>query len=231
MNLAAFPLISKLYTAWRAISLICCWMSDMKIRTLLWTWVSSLAVHMHCQSHLFLTCCFTVEKTNIRFMHLLQEKDVAEEIDVFYTPAYAAGDVVADSLISNVLLSQTYYKPDIVSIIKTLCGMPGPLYDGSAAHLLSSSPEFSTVSSAAMHAPHLTSIPLPPEFINRSFACLFETLLLDHGTLPLGLLRAADENLGNELPFVYTNPVPSLILKETDRVYILSSPNWTFTAS
>ncbi|KAI8052598.1 calcium-activated BK potassium channel alpha subunit-domain-containing protein [Gilbertella persicaria] len=42
-----------------------------------------------------------IEKSNIRFMHLLQGKDVAEEIDVFYTPAYAAGDVIADSLINS----------------------------------------------------------------------------------------------------------------------------------
>ncbi|KAI9247966.1 hypothetical protein BDA99DRAFT_564939 [Phascolomyces articulosus] len=172
-----------------------------------------------------------IEKSNIRFMHLLQDKDVAEEIDVFYTPAYAAGDVVADSLISNVLLSQTYYKPDIVSIIKTLCGMPGPLYDGSAAHLLSSSNQFRTPTSAAIHAPHLTSMPMPHEFVDQTFAHLFETLLLDHGVMPLGLLRAPSEALGNELPFVYANPVPSLILKESDRVYILSSPTWDYKST
>lgn len=171
---------------------------------------------------------YIVEKSNIRFMHLLQEKDVAEEIDVFYTPAYAAGDVIADSLINNVLLSQTYYKPDIVSIIKTLCGMPGPLLDGSAAHLMSSSQDFSTVTSAMIHAPHLTSISMPPEFVNQTFAYMFETLLLDYGIMPLGLLRAADDSLGNELPFVYTNPVPSLILKASDQVYILSSPQLGF---
>ncbi|KAI7848773.1 hypothetical protein BDC45DRAFT_522289 [Circinella umbellata] len=172
-----------------------------------------------------------LEKSNIRFMHLLQEKDVAEEIDVFYTPAYAAGDVVADSLISNVLLSQTYYKPDIVSIIKTLCGMPGPLYDGSAAHLLSSSKQFQTPTSAAIHAPHLTSIPMPHEFVDQTFAHLFETLLLNHGVMPLGLLREPSEALGNELPFVYANPVPSLILKESDKIYILSSPTWDYKSS
>ncbi|CAO3675660.1 unnamed protein product [Rhizopus microsporus] len=167
-----------------------------------------------------------VEKANIRFMHLLQGKDVAEEIDVFYTPAYAAGDVVADSLISNVLLSQTYYKPDIVSIIKTLCGMPGPLHDGSAAYLLSTDPEITTATAAARLAPHLTSIPLPTEFIGRNYAELFKALLLMHEILAIGLFRAPDEALGNELPFVYANPVPSLILKESDRVFVFSPPGW-----
>ncbi|KAI8388327.1 uncharacterized protein BYT42DRAFT_559714 [Radiomyces spectabilis] len=167
-----------------------------------------------------------VDKYNIKFMHLLQGKDVAEEIDVFYTPAYAAGDVVADSLLSNVLLSQTYYKPDIVSIIKTLCGMPGPLCDGSAAYLLATSDRVTTMTTATIQAPHLTSIPIPPEFVNQTFAFMFESLLLDQGILPIGLLRAPSEAFGNELPFVYTNPVPSLLLKEDDVVYILSRPGY-----
>ncbi|KAL7315601.1 hypothetical protein PS15m_004798 [Mucor circinelloides] len=167
-----------------------------------------------------------IEKSNIKFMHLLQGKDVAEEIDVFYTPAYAAGDVVADSLISNVLLSQTYYKPDIVSIIKTLCGMPGPLYDGSAAYLLSTTPEITSASAAARLAPHLTSIRLPIEFVGRNYSVLFKTLLIQYEVLAIGLYRAPDDELGNELPFVYANPVPSLILKDSDMVYVFSPPGW-----
>lgn len=157
-------------------------------------------------------------------MHILQGKDVAEEIDVFYTPAYAAGDIVADSLISNVLLSQTYYKPDIVSIIKTLCGMPGPLYDGSAAYLLSTSPQVTTATTAVRLAPHLTSIPMPPEFVGRPYSTLFKSLLIEFEILAIGLYRDTDDELGNEVPFVYANPVPSLILKSTDMIYVFSPP-------
>ncbi|KAF7729991.1 potassium channel, sub T, member 2 [Apophysomyces ossiformis] len=161
-----------------------------------------------------------VEKSNMKYMHLLQGKDVAEEIDVFYTPAYAAGDVVADSMISNVLISQTYYKPDIVSIIKALCGMPGPLYEESQT-----SPARTGIV-MSKRAPHLTSVRVPAKLANQSFAQLFETFLLDHGVLPLGLLRAPHQDFGNELPFVYANPVPSLILRETDMVYLLAPPGW-----
>ncbi|CAO3617854.1 unnamed protein product [Cunninghamella echinulata] len=157
------------------------------------------------------------EKSNIRFMQLLQGKDVAEEIDIFYTPTYAAGEVVVDSLISNVLLSQTYYKPDIVSIIKALCGMPGPIINGDAAAL-----DIATLSTISMNAPHLTSIPMPEAFIGSTFAVLFDALLLDQDILAVGLLRAPDEEMGNELHFVYANPVPSLILKADDSVYILA---------
>ncbi|CAO3626501.1 unnamed protein product [Cunninghamella blakesleeana] len=157
------------------------------------------------------------EKANIRFMQLLQGKDVAEEMDILYTPAYASGEVVVDSLISNVLLSQTYYKPDIVSIIKALCGMPGPIITGDAAVM-----DITTLSTISMNAPHLTSMPVPEAFIGLTFSILFEALLLDNGILAVGLLRAPDEEMGNELHFVYANPVPSLILKADDSVYILA---------
>ncbi|KAI7900825.1 uncharacterized protein BX663DRAFT_148278 [Cokeromyces recurvatus] len=167
-----------------------------------------------------------VEKSNIRFMHLLQGKDVAEEVDVFYTPAYAAGNVVVDSLLSNVLLSQTYYKPDIVSVIKALCGMPGPLYDKDTAHTLTCGGRIK--SPVSPYSRHLTLVTMPPCFIGKSFAFLFENLVIDHEVLPLGLLRAPDENMGNELSFVYTNPVPSLIMKKSDKIYLLASPGWTY---
>ncbi|KAI9009306.1 hypothetical protein CLU79DRAFT_491560 [Phycomyces nitens] len=158
-----------------------------------------------------------VERSNIRFMHLLEGKDVAEEIDVFYTPAYAAGDVVVDSLLSNVLLSQTYYKPDIVSIIKTLCGMPG------SPQINSSATSFDTVTDGH----YLTSIKMPLCFVDKPFSFLFETFVLDYALLPLGLLRAPNESMGNELPFVYTNPVPSLLLKNTDWVYFITSSGYS----
>ncbi|KAG0945687.1 hypothetical protein G6F57_003887 [Rhizopus arrhizus] len=159
-----------------------------------------------------------VEKSNIRFMHLLQGKDVAEEIDVFYTPAYAAGNVVVDSLLSNVLLSQTYYKPDIVSVIKALCGLPGLSYDKDTAHILTCSTKFHP--HLFRNSRHLMLVVLPPLFIGKSFSALFKSLILDHEVVALGLLRAPDENMGNDLPFVYTNPVPSLILKRTDKIYV-----------
>jgi hypothetical protein len=147
-------------------------------------------------------------------MHLLQGKDVAEEVDVFYTPAYAAGSVMVDSLLSNVLLSQTYYKSDIVTILKALCGMPGPLYD-----------KHSKLKKEFKHL-HLVPVPLP--FVGKSYLALFESFLLDHEATCLGLYRAPEEQMGNELPFVYTNPVSSLLLKKTDRIYLLASPGWFY---
>ncbi|CEP14358.1 hypothetical protein [Parasitella parasitica] len=167
-----------------------------------------------------------VEKSNIRFMHLLQGKDVAEEVDVFYTPAYAAGNVVVDSLLSNVLLSQTYYKPDIVSVIKALCGMPGPLYDKYTAHILECGTQIRH--NLFQNSRNLSLAVMPPCFIDKSFAFLFETLIMDHEVLPLGVLRAPDENMGNELSFVYTNPVSSLIMKRSDKIYLLASPGWSY---
>ncbi|KAG2175968.1 hypothetical protein INT44_000446 [Umbelopsis vinacea] len=144
-----------------------------------------------------------IEKSNIRYMHLLQERDLS--FDVVDSSAFAAGDVVVENLLSHVLLSQVYYQPDIVAIIKTLCGM-GESSSGNS-----------------QFAPYLASIQIPDEYVNKSFAELFESLLLRQGVISIGILRAPDINFGNDLPFVYTNPVPSLILKETDNIYILTA--------
>lgn len=162
-------------------------------------------------------------------MHLLQGKDVAEEVDVFYTPAYAAGNVVVDGLLSNVLLSQTYYKPDIVSVIKALCGMPGPLYDKDTAHILKCGTKIKP--RVLRNSRHLMLLVMPPTLIDKTFAFLFEKLLMDHEVLPVGILRAPDEHMGNELSFVYTNPVPSLIMKRSDKIYVLASPGWSYYSS
>ncbi|KAI8088373.1 hypothetical protein BDF21DRAFT_334855 [Thamnidium elegans] len=170
-----------------------------------------------------------VEKSNIRFMHLLQGKDVAEEVDLFYTPAYAAGNVVVDGLLSNVLLSQTYYKPDIVSIIKALCGMPGPLYDKDTAHILICGTHIRP--KKFRNSRHMMLIVMPPSMIDKCYSFLFENMLMDHDVLPLGILRAPDEHMGNELSFVYTNPVSSLIMRRSDKIYVLASPGWNYYAS
>ncbi|KAI9489910.1 hypothetical protein BDB00DRAFT_875878 [Zychaea mexicana] len=194
-----------------------------------------------------------VERSNIKFMHLLQGKQVDEEVDVLYTPAYAAGDVVADSLISNVLLSQSYYKPDIVKVIKALSGMPPSIISDSNSSNRSSTSlrrrqkiestwhhddndittnHTTTTTWDAQHASsisssRLTSIPVPGMFVGQKFSHLFESLLLDQGVLALGLLRAPDTAMfGNQLPFVYSNPVPSLILRASDSVYVLAQPGW-----
>lgn len=172
---------------------------------------------------------YLVEKSNIRFMHLLQGKDVAEEVDLFYTPAYAAGNVVVDGLLSNVLLSQTYYKPDIVSIIKALCGMPGPLYDKDTAHILICGTHIRP--KKYRNSRHMMLIVMPPVMIDKCYSFLFENLLMDHDVLALGILRAPDEHMGNELSFVYTNPVSSLIMRRSDKIYVLASPGWNYYAS
>jgi hypothetical protein len=66
----------------------------------------------------------------------------------------------------------------------------------------------------------LFSLPL---LQGRPFLELFQELVMNHGIVPLGIYRAADESgLGNELPFVYTNPLASMLLKETDIICVLA---------
>ncbi|KAI8884052.1 voltage-gated potassium channel [Backusella circina FSU 941] len=159
-----------------------------------------------------------IEKSNIKFIHLLEGKDVTDGVDVFYAPSYASGNIMADGLISNVLLSQTFYKPDIVSVIKAICGIPNPSFEESTENLLSMSHTKLDLTETIAET-YLTSMQLPPQFINQTYSELFKSLLIHHGILCIGLLRSPDTVLGNTLPFVYTNPVPSLILKKSDTIY------------
>lgn len=39
----------------------------------------------------------------------------------------------------------------------------------------------------------------------------------------MGLYRAPDRELNNQLPFVFTNPLPGILLKATDMIYVLKS--------
>ena len=69
----------------------------------------------------------------------------------------------------------------------------------------------------------LSYISVPSQFVGLSYGEYFEDLNLRHGILAIGIYR--DEihpDLQNRLPFVYTNPLRSLILKKTDLIYVIA---------
>lgn len=71
---------------------------------------------------------------------------------------------------------------------------------------------------------YLCYVNLPQGFVGQRFESLYEQMA-SIGTIPIGLFRApiAEDAWGNTLPFVYTNPLPSVILRESDLVYVLTS--------
>ena len=72
---------------------------------------------------------------------------------------------------------------------------------------------------------HLCYVDCPVEFVGNTFGDLYETFSVQNGIIPLGLLRPAGDfkESGNILPYVYTNPLRSILLKEHDLVFVLKS--------
>lgn len=67
----------------------------------------------------------------------------------------------------------------------------------------------------------LTSVPVPSKFIGKTFGDLYYYLAVCKQTVALGVYRPVDAELENVLPFVYTNPLPTMILLEGELVYVL----------
>lgn len=130
----------------------------------------------------------------------------------FYSPSYVAGRVLSLSMLESVLY-QLYFQPSILEVVRSFCGT----HDKSHT---SHSPGNDYQSSS------ICCISVPPECVNQPYINLYESLTKLIGIIPIGILR--DEiypSLGNRLPFVITNPMPSMLLKQSDLIYVLATPS------
>ena len=126
-----------------------------------------------------------------------------------YTPIYASGRVLASSMLGSILY-QAHYNPFIVQVFRFFCGVR-------------TEEELDLEHYLETDSKTLSYVAIPSSFIGSCFSDLF-CYFLQHEIIAIGLLRNdISPELGNRLPFVYTNPMPSLILKESDLVYILAS--------
>ncbi|KAJ3014222.1 potassium channel, sub T, member 2 [Thoreauomyces humboldtii] len=125
-----------------------------------------------------------------------------------YAPVYAGGRVLAASML-DALLFESHFNNAVLDIFKLFCGIRLKR-DIDMDNLLGIEPSF------------LCYVKVPEDFVGRTFLQLYGELAINHGILPIGLLRQPDESLGNKLPFVFTNPLPSIVLKDTDLVYALT---------
>lgn len=156
------------------------------------------------------------------------------------TPLFASGQVLVSSLLDNVLF-QAYSKTHILDLIKLCCGvrlkqaieldqMLG--IDSSNICLIETPPEFVVRPTAAMAKKRTLAdenitdsfcFSVKKKIQGHSFLKLFQVLALLYGVIPMGLYRAPDRELNNQLPFVFTNPLPGILLKATDMIYVLKS--------
>mmetsp|Transcript_1266 Transcript_1266/g.1618 ORF Transcript_1266/g.1618 Transcript_1266/m.1618 type:complete len:1377 (+) Transcript_1266:55-4185(+) len=115
---------------------------------------------------------------------------------------FAAGQVIPKPFIAA-LYSMAYYTPGVLEIMESLINP---------------------------HQYDQESMPwifkVPSEMVNCPYNSIARDLLIS-GTLPLGLLRSGGEDVGTPLPYVVTlTPSSTLILKDTDCVYVLAEHAW-----
>ncbi|KAG0048287.1 potassium channel, sub T, member 1 [Gryganskiella cystojenkinii] len=125
------------------------------------------------------------------------------------TPIFASGQVLVSSLLDNVLF-QAYSKTHILDLIKLCCGVR-----------FKQAIELDQM--LGIDSSNICLIDTPEEFVGKCFLKLVQTLTLRYGIVPLGLYRAPDMELNNSSPFVFTNPLPGILLKKDDKVYVLKS--------
>jgi hypothetical protein len=150
-----------------------------------------------------------------------------EGAESWLSPSFASGHAFL-STVTDTIFAQSYYNRHLIAIIQELViGTPSILSETWNKVLGS---EIGVVSGS-----HLHLIVTPTTYHNRSYSFVLYSLL-QKGVLAMGLRRGvtmADPNQpfqsgvdeSNSQPYVYTNPSPSTIVRETDLLYVLCNGN------
>ena len=70
-------------------------------------------------------------------------------------------------------------------------------------------------------ASHAMQIAVPDDFKGQTYGELYEHLMYEYDMVPVGLYRYGI-NLGNDLPFVFTNPEPGTVVAPNDLVFVFA---------
>jgi len=127
------------------------------------------------------------------------------------TPLFAAGEVYISSIIDT-LTSQAYYNPHIVTIVQQLV----------TGGKQSSTMIRNICDLADLKQSNLWQIPIPEDYLNKTFGELFNYLAAERELIPLGLYRLPNST-DNKYPYVYTNPPPTTKLTHRDKVFVLAA--------
>ncbi|CAJ0906860.1 14939_t:CDS:10 [Entrophospora sp. SA101] len=153
----------------------------------------------------------------VEFVHMDNMKFISEDTSVINknmqahnSPAFMAGICFSLSMLDSIIC-QSFYQPHIVAIIHQL--------------LFGTNLHSDATYSAPAHS-HIFQIPVPVRFIGSQYGLLFQFLLDDKKSIPLGLYRSNKAKTPNGMvkcfKYVYTCPKYNVILKEDDKAFVLS---------
>jgi hypothetical protein len=188
--------------------------------------VSHIIFDIFRRANMRVSTIFDLEyQNNIKFLrhtdkkssnhHNRSKKFIDSKMEVlnhpFYAPSFASGGAICSRMLENILFQQ-YHQPSIAAVIEAFCGVTG--------HIHSSKAKITKLKTAKIFC-----INVPDEYVNRSCEVVYLSLATHSGIIMIGILReGVSASLGNILPFVITNPLPSLIIRKTDVLYVLATP-------
>ncbi|CAD8212795.1 unnamed protein product [Paramecium octaurelia] len=150
-----------------------------------------------------------VSSSNIQF---LLDKDYKYQNDFKYelTPLQASGEVYISAMIDT-LTCQAYYNPHIVTILQQI--LTGMRQSNQITQAI--------VVDLEIKDSNLYQVPVPEDYLNKTFGELFNYLSIERHLIPLGLYRLA-KAVDNKHPYVYTNPPAETTLTPRDKVFVLA---------
>lgn len=114
--------------------------------------------------------------------------------DHLHSPVYASGQVVVSGILDT-LVPAVYRNAHVVKIILGLCGRDGN--DGGSIMTVDGVP-------------------------GKSYTWMFRKLC-EKGRIPVGIWRAPNKEFGNAVGISVANPMPGTLVRDGDRVYVLTS--------
>lgn len=125
-----------------------------------------------------------------------------------YTPSYAAGRVICTNMLET-FMYQLHFQPSILDLVRSFCGIRS---------------ETDSADSEEHKCASICCIKVPDECVGGNYLHLYEVLTTYLSVVPIGIMR--DDiyaGLGNSLPFIITNPLPCMLLRAHDLVYVLAT--------
>jgi len=181
--------------------------------------ISHLIYNLFRNSESKKTCIISIEKrSNIKFVRPGVSRKSKRAVgpgeehasDWSYHPMLASGQILAEGMLDTILFC-SYKDSVILGVCKLLCG-------------IRVEEDYQQDKALSIQHSTFTLIPLPISFENRPYSALYRWMA-SQGIIPMGIYRQADTDgvyhWGNRLPYVYSNPLPSVLLREHDLIYVL----------
>ncbi|KAJ1645110.1 hypothetical protein LPJ64_003259 [Coemansia asiatica] len=144
----------------------------------------------------------------------------------FLRPSFMSGRVYAPVMLDT-LVCQSYYNKHVLEIMKRLVFSHGNIVHALGMAKLEEAGVQGAVYAGAedeedLGLGHVFLVEVPSRFFGRSYSSLFSHCCFKHNAIPMGLYRLAIHHR-QPLWYVMPNPSADCVLREDDRVYLLSS--------